>query len=166
MDKLTRSLRSAAVIAVCLAAFGSAFAADLKPFQLLAKQEFDKEMPATLKQLNDTCGSKIQVLMRFDTLPAGQGWEEMHPHTACQQALAGITSYICYDPAYKPALVKNLKAISCTYDGKKPCAETNCLLNEKGLSYDKGVLTFHMNVAWANVDVGVRDFMKKVLDRL
>jgi hypothetical protein len=148
-------------IALGLLAATAAIAGGLKPFQVKAKTESDKDVQLDLKKMNEACGTKIDADLDVSAY-AGDDWTKYVPEKPgqiCGHAIYGI-GLLCKDAAYKPAVADGLKKIVCTCDGTAdPIA--------KNVTFSGGTLTFKMNIKHDNMspDREVRFFLAKELNK-
>jgi hypothetical protein len=147
-------------ITLGLLAAGTALAG-LKPFQVKAKTESDKQVQLALKEMNDACGTKVEADLDMSAY-AGDEWTKYvadKPGQICSHALDGVKA-LCKDAAYKSAVADSLKKVTCSCDGTTDPIEKN-------LSFKGGTLSFKMNIKHDNMspDREAQHFLAKELNK-
>ncbi len=143
--------RVTAVVTSLVILSSIAFAADLKPFQVEAKEKFDTEIAAPLKATNDGCGTQITVKTNFEAYKEAD-WSNNSVSARCQAMIEAVGS-MCERKAYKATVAKRIKEIHCLFGGKEGDTAAN-------MSVTGSAFVFKMHVNHSNLS----DHAKKALE--
>lgn len=138
---------------------------ELKPAQEEAKDKFDKGTAKSLAQLNEKCGTKVTLESDFEHFN-GDEWKGTSYPAYCSAMLDSVASMCGSRPAYQKVLGKQLTQVACLFSGvvQAEKGESSMAATLKNLSFEKGVLTFHMQKGQANIEKNTRAVLEKALN--
>jgi hypothetical protein len=125
-----------------------------------AWDKVDEENKAAAARVKEKCGSDLAIKVdqkSFDTVEAAEG-----PARWCAN-YADSVAYLCANDAdYKAAVAKSIKTLTCVRDTKLPHEGSKDNYGNK-FSLKGGVLECRYNENSANLDDGIRNFLKENL---
>lgn len=155
-----------AAVVISFASFTFAAEPELKPAQEEAKDAFDKEVEASVKAMNEKCGTKVTLKTDFHNLDTAK-WSGTSISSYCSAIPDTLASMCESRPAYKKAIGKKLTGVSCLFSGVKAKKEGDGT-NEatlRNMSFEKGVFTYTMSpVDHANLGDNAKATMEKALN--
>ncbi len=133
----------------------AAAAADLKPFQVEAKEAFDEQMKNIVAELNTACGTKFtDVKSDFEAFDKAN-FRQMPPGQTCSQLTYAVKE-TCKSPAYQKALQSKVKGLAClTAPAAADAKDTFTMVD--------GVFTYRMTLKGGGLDA--TKALKAELDR-
>lgn len=136
---------------------------DLSPSQEKAKEEMEGMTEASLSTMNKNCGTSVALASDYDHYKS-EDWDGESFTIRCSAVLDGI-AYLCTEPAYQRALVKQLKAVTCSFSGAKPGAKkaTATDVSKSNMSFEKGQFVYRMHKSHTSVGEATKVLLKERL---
>jgi hypothetical protein len=138
----------------------------LKPAQEEGKAKAEARLEKPLQTLNEKCGTSVAVKTDYENFD-GALWKTKAHFAWCPEVVSALAAMCADRPAYKKALSSNFKAISCLFSGvvaREP-KEGNAQFALRNMSFENGVLTFHLHPEQANIGESTRKVVEKGLNQ-
>ena len=148
------------IAAITSMAMAPLLAADLLTPEL--KQEQDHALAQVVKDLNETCGSKMSVSFDWKSFE-GVDLSGHSPFGLCQEPLKTLGSICDNSEARKARIQEKIKTLTCVYAGKASEKEQLKEPEIKEVTVRNGGLIWRFNWNAINVNDYMIEFFKKFL---